>query len=85
MKKRTAIFLVVAAWFVFDEPGAYRAEVGYYEGRSKQWYIGAPKSRGECTSEAIWKYNTLNAGEDGRAFSWACLYVVGDRVVSRHR
>jgi hypothetical protein len=66
----------------------YRAEVGYHEGSSERWHIGEPKSREDCTNEAIWLYDKLNREKDGRAFSWACLYVHAaqpDRFIGRVR
>ena len=63
----------------------YSAEVGYYEGTAERWYIGQPKSRSECTAEAIGMYNRLNHEKPGRAFSWACLLTRDGRYISRHR
>jgi hypothetical protein len=40
--------------------GQYSAEVGYYEGTTQRWHIGQPKSRSDCTAEAIGMYNRLN-------------------------
>jgi hypothetical protein len=51
----------------------YSAEVLYYEGTTERWHIGQPKSRNDCTAEAIAMYVRLNDEKPGRAFSWACM------------
>jgi len=66
-------------------PDKYSAEVGYYEGDQQRWHIGQPKSREECTAEAINMYNRLNRESPRRAFSWACLLTRDGRYISRHR
>jgi hypothetical protein len=69
----------------FAAPDKYSAEVGYYEGEQRRWHIGEPRSREECTAEAINMYNRLNRESPGRAFSWACLLTRDGRYILRHR
>lgn len=47
----------------------YRAEVGYYENDKGAWFVGQDKSREACISEAIARYNSINAASPKRAFS----------------
>lgn len=63
----------------------YRAEVGYYAGEKEHWWFGSDTSREQCTNEAISRFNQLNHERPGRAFSWACLRVRGDRILGRVR
>jgi hypothetical protein len=79
---------LIAAYFFGWFDGffyTYRAEVGYYEGTEQRWYVGSDKSRDDCTSEAIGLYNSLNARSQGRAFSWACRKMNGERFLERVR
>jgi hypothetical protein len=79
------ILLAIALVLGCSGEDQYSAEVGYYEGTMERWYIGQPKSRSQCTSEAIGMYNRLNYEKPGRAFSWACLLTRDGRYISRHR
>jgi hypothetical protein len=80
------VFATVVAWLLVGcEEEKYSAEVGYYEGTTQRWHIGQPKSRSDCTAEAIGMYNRLNYESAGRAFSWACLLTRDGRYISRHR
>jgi hypothetical protein len=63
----------------------YRAEVGYYEGTQQAWYVGRDKSREDCVAEATGLYNQYNAQSKGRAFSWACRQMQGDKFLDRVR
>lgn len=80
---------ILAAWYfgLFSafESHTYRAEVGYYNGGQQAWYVGSDKSREACTSEAINYYNSLNAERQGRAFSWACREMQGEKFLARVR
>lgn len=83
------IMAVVAAWYfgLFESFNSYtyRAEVGYYQGDQQAWYVGSDKSRDACQAEAIGYYNQLNAKSTGRAFSWACRKMQGERFLERVR
>jgi hypothetical protein len=83
------ILAIFAAWYfgLFEAVRGYtyRAEVGYHQGTEQLWFVGGDKSRDECTSEAIGRYNALNAQSPGRAFSWACRKMQGDRFLERVR
>jgi hypothetical protein len=63
----------------------YRAEVGYYENDKEVWFVGEDKSRDACVSEAITRYNSINAASPRRAFSWACRKMQGERFLDRVR
>ena len=63
----------------------YRAEVGYHENGKETWFVGTDKSRDDCTSEAINRYNSINAASPGRAFSWACRQMQGESFLTRVR
>ncbi len=63
----------------------YRAEVGYYENDKEAWFVGRDKSREACISEAIARYNNINAASPKRAFSWACRKMQGERFLDRVR
>jgi hypothetical protein len=83
-------FMVAAlgAWYfgLFDRDSyTYRAEVGYYEGNYQQWFVGNDKTRDECQAEAISRFNSINARDPSRAFSWACRKMKGERFLERVR
>lgn len=85
-----AIVLAIAgAWYMgWFESYTYRAEIGYYEADRQEWFVGSDKSREECTSEAIRRFNAMNTpplGKPGRAFSWACRKMQGDKFMERVR
>lgn len=63
----------------------YRAEVGYYLDGKQTWFVGEDKSRQDCVTEAVARFNALNAGSQGRAFSWACRKMQGDSFLERVR
>ena len=85
MIKLLAIFafslFLSACW----ESYTYRAEVGYFEGAEQRWFVGSDKSRDDCQTEAINRYNALNRESPGRAFSWACRQMSGDQFITRVR
>lgn len=91
MQRRTAIVLTAITMAACDQIPAtlggytYRAEVGYYEGDKQTWFVGSDKSREACISEAISRYNSINAASQGRAFSWACRQMQGENFLDRVR
>jgi hypothetical protein len=86
MGKLIVLLLVIAGiYYAASDSTAYRAEVGYYEGSDTKWWYGGDTDREACTAEAIGFFNRKNAGNPGRAFSWSCLVVKGDRILSRVR
>jgi hypothetical protein len=76
-----AALLISGCWQGYT----YRAEVGYYEGGEQRWYVGPDQSRDECQSSAINRFNALNRESPGRAFSWACRKMQGERFLERVR
>jgi hypothetical protein len=80
---------LIAAWYfgLFEsfQGHTYRAEVGYFQGSERTWYVGRDKSREACTAEATALYNSYNRESPGRAFSWACRKMQGDRFLDRVR
>lgn len=81
--------VVFAGWYYgWFESYTYRAEVGYYEGTRQEWFVGSDRTHEECTSEAIRRFNAMNTpplGKPGRAFSWACRKMQGDKFLERLR
>lgn len=75
---------IAAAIYWYNLP-RYRAEVGYFDGGVEHWWFGTDTAREDCTREARGFYNNLNLRKPGTAFSWACLVVKGDRVITRVR
>lgn len=63
----------------------YQAEVGYYDGQDMKWFYGNMTTYKDCMNEAIWKFNDLNRGSDGRAFSWICLQWSGGNIIGKVR
>jgi hypothetical protein len=64
----------------------YAPEVGYYKGEERVWFVGsAVPSRDDCISTATAVYNQYNREARGRAFSWACRQMQGDRFLARVR
>ena len=64
----------------------YRAEVGYYNGSEKAWYVGESKSHDACISEAQSYFRSLNTPSNpSRAFSWACRKMQGEEFLDRVR
>ena len=83
------ILAIIGAWYfgIFEtfQGYTYKAEVGYYTGQRQDWYVGADKSKDACLAEARAHFNSLNAQSPGRAFSWACRQMQGDRFLDRVR
>lgn len=64
----------------------YAAEVGYYRGTERAWFVGSRHRKKEaCINEAISRFNTLNHESPGRAFSWSCRVMRGERFLDRTR
>lgn len=63
----------------------YRAEVGYYEGSERTWYVGQDKNYQACIDEATAYYRSLNDKRPNRAFSWACRKMEGEKFLDRVR
>src|SRR5262245_19005609 len=85
---------LMAAWyfdvfsldaFSFLSPYTYHAEVGYYDDGQQRWFVGADKSYSDCMSEAIGRFNAFNAQHRGRAFTWSCRKMQGERFLDRVR
>jgi hypothetical protein len=84
------ILIGVALWWFeiwpFGPAYTYAPEVGYYLGEERAWFVGdAIKSREDCVSNAIAVYNNYNGETPGRAFSWSCRKMQGDRFLDRVR
>jgi hypothetical protein len=80
-----AIALWFFGWPTFLSAYTYKAEVGYYEGKSQAWYVGNDTTYDKCMSEARNLYNAYNAKSPNRAFSWACRKMQGDSFLERVR
>jgi hypothetical protein len=94
--KWLSIIVIAALWlsgsWPFDQGGPfdfkteYMAEVGYYAGEERRWYVGSrTRDKSACLSEAISIYNQYNWQSSGRAFSWSCRIMSGDRFLDRTR
>lgn len=90
---RKLIFIIAAGLAAYHlwtgrllESYSYRSEVGYYTGERQDWYVGAERTTREaCISDAAAYYNSLNFQSPGRAFSWACRKMQGERFLERVR
>jgi hypothetical protein len=64
----------------------YMAEVGYYDNNRQAWFVGErTKSLDACILEAQARYAGYNRNSPGRAFSWACRVMRGERFLDRTR
>jgi hypothetical protein len=84
------ITAVIAALWWFNvwpfNSYTYRPEVGYYSGSDRQWYVGKDyATQEECSNDAIAVFNSYNAQSSGRAFSWACRQMEGEKFLARVR
>jgi hypothetical protein len=68
------------------KPAEYVPEVGYRQGSAEAWWIGGRyRTKEECASQAVARFNAINAESRGRAFSWACRVMRGEKFESRVR
>lgn len=64
----------------------YMAEVGYYQGSDRVWFVGSRQKKKEaCIDEAVSRFNSLNRESPRRAFSWSCRIMRGERFLDRTR